>query len=446
MNDERRAVGTRTYTEAALEVLRAESDGRPMHYREITRRAIANGWIRTTGLTPEASMGAALSQAIKRAAQRDEVSAFKAYGRGLYGLARAHDSMASAIELHNGEVREKLRSALRDLAPAAFEVLIGRLLEAIGFQDVEVTKRSGDHGIDVRGRLSVGGVTSVSTAIQVKRWANPVSGEIVQRLRGSLGPHERGLVITLSRFTKDAEREASLADRTPISLLSGDNLLGLLIEHDIGVTRKRVSVLDFDAAALELADDDDEARIYQVEVGTPGTRTSAAGKSLAVWPLPGGNDSWKKTLDRMLGFVSGREPTLAEAAAWLQETYPRVRSAEVTRSYWRVPRSLGLINLTGEHLELSATGARYAATGFAETTLLDVLRDNVAGIDLMLRRLSSGPATSAELLAALRDEVGVQWETTVQVDYRLGWLEQVRAIERRGSLWCRSQTVANAAG
>jgi len=55
---------------------------------------------------------------------------------------------ARAIEKHNQKVRKDLRQQLRQLDPADFEELVGHLLVALEFDGVEVTKKSGDGGID----------------------------------------------------------------------------------------------------------------------------------------------------------------------------------------------------------------------------------------------------------------------------------------------------------
>jgi len=55
--------------------------------------------------------------------------------------------------------------------PFQFEYLVAELLEKIGYENVEVTSRSGDKGIDVVGDLTVGGLTDVKTVIQVKRYS-----------------------------------------------------------------------------------------------------------------------------------------------------------------------------------------------------------------------------------------------------------------------------------
>ncbi len=117
--------------------------------------------------------------------------------------------MAFQIEQHNDEVRKKLHARLRTMSPADFEALIGQLLVALGFEDVERTPYSGDDGIDVRGTLVVGDVIRTRMAVQVKRWKKNVQSQVVQQVRGSLGTHEQGLIITTSDFSKGGARKPS---------------------------------------------------------------------------------------------------------------------------------------------------------------------------------------------------------------------------------------------
>ena len=127
-----------------------------MHYRRITELAVEHGWIVPGGATPEQSLSAALSSEIKRrsASEREQRSA--AHGRGFYSLAVPSDSLGGAIDTRNREVRHRLRELLAELDPRLFESLIGQLLLALGFEEVVVTKYSGDGGIDLRARLAVG--------------------------------------------------------------------------------------------------------------------------------------------------------------------------------------------------------------------------------------------------------------------------------------------------
>ena len=72
------------------------------------------------------------------------------------------------IEKHNREVCKKLHKQLFALKPTEFEELIARLLAEIGFEEIEVTKRSNDGGIDVRGLLVVGEVIKTRMVVQGK--------------------------------------------------------------------------------------------------------------------------------------------------------------------------------------------------------------------------------------------------------------------------------------
>lgn len=140
-----------------------------------------------------------------------------------------------------------LHARLMALDPSAFEGLIGELLVALGFVDVGVTARSGDGGIDVRGTLVVGGVIQVHMAVQVKRWTRNVQALIVQQVRGSLGTHDQGLIITTSDFSSGAQKEARRANAVPVGLMNGAQLVTLLVEHEIGVQRQAYSLIELDA-------------------------------------------------------------------------------------------------------------------------------------------------------------------------------------------------------
>ena len=121
----------------------------PLHYSVITRRAIEQGLIHTEGLTPAASM---YSVFLRDA--RSETPRFVRHGGGFVGLkAWMPVGLVARIEEHNREVRRVLLERAKNAPPAAFETLVGELRLAIGFEDVERTRTSGDGGIDVRGVL-----------------------------------------------------------------------------------------------------------------------------------------------------------------------------------------------------------------------------------------------------------------------------------------------------
>jgi hypothetical protein len=323
--------------------------------------------------------------------------------------------------------------------PRAFEDLIGRLLAALGFVDVEVTDYSGDGGVDVRGTLAVGGVTNVRTAIQVKRWANNVSGRTVRELRGGLSPHERGLIITTAGYTRDAFSDAETADRTPISLIDGERLVSLLVEHRIGVVWTDARILRLDAGALleaeevQLDESNEPAEnAHPRPSRAPRRRTQRrTAKNLSTWPLPGGRGNFVQTAWMMLTYVSEAEPTLDDFVRWMIDTFERVNSPKSARSYIEVLRLARVIEARGERLVPSADGAAYLASTDSED-LYSITRENIAGFDELMARLTEGPLTVSEATALLNDALGTGWSTDAQATYRLQWLESFGKVRRVG--------------
>jgi HJR/Mrr/RecB family endonuclease len=141
----------------------------------------------------------------------------------------------TAIQNATLEATNALRKYIAEMKPFTFELLVSALFLTLGYKDVVVTKRSGDSGIDVKAVLAVAGVGNIRTCIQVKRQQTPVGRPVVQNLRGSLGPHEVGIVVTSSGFSAEAREEAQDATKAPIALISGQQFAELLLKHQIGI-------------------------------------------------------------------------------------------------------------------------------------------------------------------------------------------------------------------
>jgi restriction system protein len=234
-----------SFTDAAEWVMDTFGHKMPMHYRDIVALALEHGKIVTSGKTPEATLSAQIGSEITRQQQRGETPRFVRRGKGMIGLSKWSPSgVALQIDQHNTLMRQQLRDRLGSMSPADFEALVGRLLVALGFQNVQVTHYSGDGGIDVRGTLVVGDVIRTHMAVQVKRWKGNVQAPTVQQVRGSLGSHDQGLIITTSDFSAGAREEAALLNKTPIALMNGTQLVTLLVEHGIGVRRTAHELID----------------------------------------------------------------------------------------------------------------------------------------------------------------------------------------------------------
>lgn len=263
--------------------------GGPMHYKVITDVAIKQSLVAPRSETPWVYMQAAMSQDIRRRAARGETPRFAQAGRGFFRLNISPTSAETAVGDWNREVKHRLREQLREIDPILLEHLVGELLERVGFEDIQVTKRSADGGVDVRAVLTVGGLSKVVTAVQVKRWKRNVPIETVRELRGALDPSEQGLIITISGFTRDAIVEAAAPRRSPIGLLDGAMLVELLAEHGLGIIRRDIALLDLDEKLLSGLVPDEEGGASSEDTN----RVSAEpqGERFSLFRLPGGGEN-----------------------------------------------------------------------------------------------------------------------------------------------------------
>ena len=132
--------------------------------------------------------------------------------------------------------REKLHKVLIDMNPYAFERLTQRVLRESGFTQVEVTKNSGDGGIDGTGKLRINGIFSFNIAFQCKRYQGVVSSGDIRDFRGSLTTNiEKAVFITTGSFSKPAIEEASSPGKQQIDLIDGEEFINKLAEYGIGV-------------------------------------------------------------------------------------------------------------------------------------------------------------------------------------------------------------------
>lgn len=132
--------------------------------------------------------------------------------------------------------KERLADILQAMDPYGFERLSQRVLRECGFSQVEVTKKSGDGGIDGTGKLKINGIFSFNVAFQCKRYSGVVGAPEIRDFRGSLSTDiEKGLFITTGTFSKAAREEASSPGKRQIDLLDGEDFINKLTEYEIGV-------------------------------------------------------------------------------------------------------------------------------------------------------------------------------------------------------------------
>ncbi len=131
------------------------------------------------------------------------------------------------------------------LPPSGFERLCQRLLRESGFQQVIVTGRSGDGGIDGNGLLQINPFVSFQVLFQCKRYAGSVSASQIRDFRGAMmGRADKGIILTTGTFTKDAKNEAIRDGAPPIELVDGEKLLAMFEQLELGL--KPVTTYEID--------------------------------------------------------------------------------------------------------------------------------------------------------------------------------------------------------
>ncbi len=142
-------------------------------------------------------------------------------------------------QLNEGERdnRPDLLEVLKSLPPSGFERLCQRLLREHGFEQVIVTGKSGDGGIDGIGILQVNKFVSFTVLFQCKRYQGAVTPSQVRDFRGAMeGRADKGIIMTTGVFTAEAKKEARRDGAKPIELVNGDNLVELFESLELGVT------------------------------------------------------------------------------------------------------------------------------------------------------------------------------------------------------------------
>jgi restriction system protein len=116
--------------------------------------------------------------------------------------------------------------ALFRLSPRELEMLVAALYQKIGYT-VELTAPSRDGGRDVVATRQAPGQREV-VDIECKTHTSAVGVEYVRQLRGVVARHgaNRGVLVTISRFTRGAREETN--DESRLELIDGVTLIQML--------------------------------------------------------------------------------------------------------------------------------------------------------------------------------------------------------------------------
>ena len=183
---------------------------------------------------------------------------YREYLRSRKGLPKHQASAPISSDMNLDEVetfygwKERLLDLLRRLDPSAFERLCQIVLRESGFDQVEITARPGDGGIDGKAILRLNGLVGFSVMFQCKRYAGSVSPSVVRDFRGGIPTGiDKGIIITTGNFTKAARDGAVEAGMLRIDLVDGEALADKLKELGLGVKVEMVESVDIDEGWFE---------------------------------------------------------------------------------------------------------------------------------------------------------------------------------------------------
>lgn len=162
--------------------------------------------------------------------------------------------MSNIIELNETELKESLEQLYNSFDNGyEFEEFLKFFLEKIGLEEVVVTQRSRDGGIDLTCTKS--GINGLSNLDEVKYYiqakcfkpSSTVSIKDLRELRGVMPLNYKGIFITTAKFPSGAQEFAEEDKSRQIILIDGKTLVQQCISVGLGFNLKPV----FDSKSLK---------------------------------------------------------------------------------------------------------------------------------------------------------------------------------------------------
>lgn len=163
------------------------------------------------------------------------------------------EKIAVAWKEHMSNIKQLVLESILRNSPDFFEHLVVELLLKMGYGNDKnsgiVTGRPHDGGID--GIISEDKLGLDLIYIQAKRYSSncKIGRKDLQAFVGAMEHVQKGVFITTSSFTKEAEKFISKQQQKSIKLIDGKLLSELLVKYEIGVLpAERITIykLDYD--------------------------------------------------------------------------------------------------------------------------------------------------------------------------------------------------------
>lgn len=152
------------------------------------------------------------------------------------------EQLESSYQVLRQQLGQALLANILKSPPDFFEQLVVDLLVAMGYGGSRVDAghaigQSNDGGID--GIIKEDRLGLDIVYLQAKRWESPVGSPEVRNFTGSLEGHgaQKGVLITTSKFTREATEFAKRLQAKKLVLIDGALLAELMMDFGVGVSR-----------------------------------------------------------------------------------------------------------------------------------------------------------------------------------------------------------------
>lgn len=132
-------------------------------------------------------------------------------------------------------IKKEMADIISQLIPSTFSGLVINVFEHAGVTNIDI-RSSESNEIIGWGEFSCAGILTTSLSFQILTDAREVDSSAVRSFRGSLdNDSEISVLVSKSSFTEDPKAEAADRGKRNIHLLSGNQLIEIMISLGIGI-------------------------------------------------------------------------------------------------------------------------------------------------------------------------------------------------------------------
>lgn len=205
-----------------------------MPIEKVAEIVIRKGLWTSRGKTPKVSVASRIYVDMKRRGSR---SRFVKTHAGMIDIRNADSLFGDGAALGDGPSFSERAAARRFIEGAKalsgedFEEMVRKLLDGAGVREIETVRRTRANRrdeVNFAGYITLLGALSIRIRILATRWeSGQLSSATIDSVRRDLAPGDRGIVISLDGFSREAAKAAESDGEPPIILLTGDDLFKL---------------------------------------------------------------------------------------------------------------------------------------------------------------------------------------------------------------------------